>query len=445
MKILSLYILRKHIGPFIFAVFTITMIFLASYLIERVTDLLSRDVLVTVIAEMLVLSIAWVIALAVPMSVLISTLMAFGKMSADNEITAMKASGYGLHQAMLPILILSIFLAELIKDYSLLFREIDNSSDWVYGVTIFDKSDRKIYRSVIAEKATLTFNEQSDQIVLVLYDGEIHEVDMQTLQDYKKSNFSQFTIRIPIESSELVRRDKGSRSDRSKTIAVMRKDIKRSSMYIGNTRDEMISQIEMRIEDNIEEMRPHFDIINRLDISDFSKSQNGMYAIDNYLDNPLIKEISRFPALMNMVWRDIQSIDSQIRYQNKLGVEIHKKYSISIVCIVFVLIGVPLGVKARHGSVAVGAGLGMIFFLLYWLFLIGGEQLADRKLVEPWFAMWSPNILVGGWGLWLTIRMIRETTFLEAGRFGFIMRLLVRRPSEAEQPKYSIKSPNRDL
>ena len=85
-------------------------------------------------------------------------------------------------------------------------------------------------------------------------------------------------------------------------------------------------------------------------------------------------------------------------------VEIQKKFSIPFACIVFVLIGAPLGMRARRGGIAVGF-LSVAFFLFYYLCLIGGEQLADRGRLTPWLAMWLPNLVLGVVGLYATRRL----------------------------------------
>ena len=95
-----------------------------------------------------------------------------------------------------------------------------------------------------------------------------------------------------------------------------------------------------------------------------------------------------------------------------LMVEVHKKYSIPAACLVFVLIWAPLGILARRGGMAVGGGMSLFFFLLYWTLLIGGEELADRQIITPFLAMWSANILVGAAGLYLVIRSATETTWV---------------------------------
>jgi len=111
--------------------------------------------------------------------------------------------------------------------------------------------------------------------------------------------------------------------------------------------------------------------------------------------------------ILQTVLAEQQSIQTQERSISKYAVEIHKKYSIPVACIVFVLVGAPLGIRARRGGMGVGFGLSIGFFLIYWAFLIGGEELADRQFLSPALAMWSPDVLIGAVGMYLTHRIIR--------------------------------------
>jgi lipopolysaccharide export system permease protein len=94
-------------------------------------------------------------------------------------------------------------------------------------------------------------------------------------------------------------------------------------------------------------------------------------------------------------------------------VEIYKKYSIPFACIVFVLIGAPLGIMARRGTFGVAASLSLGFFLLYWACLIGGEKFADRGYTDPWLGMWIANIIIGLMGIYLTFRTARESLTID--------------------------------
>jgi lipopolysaccharide export system permease protein len=95
---------------------------------------------------------------------------------------------------------------------------------------------------------------------------------------------------------------------------------------------------------------------------------------------------------------------------NSMEVEIQKKFSIPAACIAFVLIGAPLGSLARKGGFATGIGLSLFFFIIYWAFLIGGEQMADTGSLPAFWAMWLPNMILSVAGIILTVMFIRQST-----------------------------------
>jgi lipopolysaccharide export system permease protein len=105
-------------------------------------------------------------------------------------------------------------------------------------------------------------------------------------------------------------------------------------------------------------------------------------------------------------------MEMNLRKKNKFMVEVHKKFSIPFACLVFVIIGAPLGIMAKRGGLAVGSGLSLGFFVLYWAFLIGGEELADRGYISAFVAMWSANILLGAVGVYIIIKSSKETVFI---------------------------------
>jgi lipopolysaccharide export system permease protein len=102
-----------------------------------------------------------------------------------------------------------------------------------------------------------------------------------------------------------------------------------------------------------------------------------------------------------------QKMNSEKKYASKYLVEIHKKYSIPVACIVFILVGGPLGILSRRGGIGMGSIISSGFFLVYWVCLLRGEAMADRLIISPWVSMWAPNIIVGAVGVWLTVRTLR--------------------------------------
>jgi len=97
----------------------------------------------------------------------------------------------------------------------------------------------------------------------------------------------------------------------------------------------------------------------------------------------------------------------------KYGVEIHKKYAIPAACILFVLVGCPMGILTKGGNFGISAAISLGFYVLYWASLIGGEKLADRGYMDPALAMWLGNILIAIIGIFVTIKVNYETTPLK--------------------------------
>ncbi len=109
-------------------------------------------------------------------------------------------------------------------------------------------------------------------------------------------------------------------------------------------------------------------------------------------------------------------IASLQRSISRYKVEIQKKYSIPFACIVFVLLGIPLGLSTRKGSAGIALGVSLLVILAYYLFLIAGEQLADRRMMPAFLSMWLPNIILGAFGVVLTARSLHEGNPLPLGR-----------------------------
>ena len=99
----------------------------------------------------------------------------------------------------------------------------------------------------------------------------------------------------------------------------------------------------------------------------------------------------------------------------------YKKYALPVACIVFVLIGAPLGIMVRRGGFGAAASISLSFFLLYWAFLIGGEKLAERDFFSPFIGMWAANILLFIMGIMLTIKTNKETVTIQ---FTFLKKLI---------------------
>ncbi|HET6350066.1 MAG TPA: LptF/LptG family permease, partial [Candidatus Krumholzibacteria bacterium] len=121
--------------------------------------------------------------------------------------------------------------------------------------------------------------------------------------------------------------------------------------------------------------------------------------------------------------------DSFIKQIQRYKVEIHKKYSIPFACVVFVLVGSPLAIRLSRSGMNMAIGLSIVFFLVYYVCLIGGEKLADRGFTTPFLAMWSPNIVFGTLALFLLRQAAGERAFFERPSFPGLRSLFRRHAS----------------
>ncbi|HDY75503.1 MAG TPA: LptF/LptG family permease, partial [Candidatus Marinimicrobia bacterium] len=116
----------------------------------------------------------------------------------------------------------------------------------------------------------------------------------------------------------------------------------------------------------------------------------------------------RVRSLGRQAKNEFRLIETYKRNWNKYSVEIHKKFSLPVACILFVLVGASLGTLSKRGGFTVAITLGFGFFLIYYLFLIGGEEMADRNYISPIIGMWTPNVLLLIFGGYLTLHAVRE-------------------------------------
>lgn len=444
------HILKAHIAPLFGSFFVLMFLLVLQFIMKFMDQLIGKGLSGSVIIELMLMNLAWMVVLAVPMAVLIATLMAFGGLSASSEITAMKASGVSLYKMVTPVLVCAAALAyfmilfnnrilpeanhrskTLMMDirrkkptltlvpglfsqdmpgFSILVRKTFETTNELEGVIIYNHTNPQKNTVITAKRGIISFTGDYKRLVMNLFDGEIHELDNTTLQRYRAITFERQRLTTPAEGFDFERSGANafSRGDREMSVGEMR--------YIIDSLSGLISESTRRI---------------------------GIYN-SSFVEKLLNGSVSpRSPGFVN--WQPVEqytTMGSQLLYMRTLldaeytskeyyekltrenQTEIHKKYSIPIACLIFVLVGAPLGVMSRRGGFGVAAGLSLGFFLLYWASLIGGEKLADREFIPPWFGMWMANIAIGSLGAVLTYRIARENVELS---FGWLTRFVPHR------------------
>ncbi|HEX04102.1 MAG TPA: YjgP/YjgQ family permease [Bacteroidetes bacterium] len=371
---LDRYIVREHIAPFFISNALIMFIFTLNLALQMLGRIVGKGLEPMLIAEFFWLNLAWILTLSVPMSVLVACLMGFGRLAGDHEIVAMKAAGIGITRMIRPVLIAGV----LVGAFSLYFQD-QILPDMNYRNKLLTTSIKRKQPNVVIREGTFT-REIPKQTLLV------REIDPETelLTDvtiFDESNPNQPTT-ILAETGKMSYVDS-------------------LGMFLLKLYEGEIHQTERNDPEEYQIMQFGEALFRTEDTDQLLQRREGGYRGDRELG---------LAALTERV-NELRARTEPDRYERQINrylVEYHKKWSISFAAIIFVLIGAPLGIKLTHGGLGVSGPLSVVFFLLYWTFLIGGEDMADRGLLAPWLSMWAPNFLLGALG-WFMIYLETRT------------------------------------
>ena len=434
MNTLNKYLFKQSLIPFLLSVAVITTVLFLQFLIRAVDRFLGKGLDVLTIFEYLYLNLAWIIALSVPMSLLISSVMTFGRMAQQNEITALKSAGVNLYNIIKPAILfgslvgiglcifnnfilpemnynarllardiykkkpeLSIepgYFVDMIPQYTMIVKEMDGKD--FKDVKIFSKNQKSEQTTIYANQGSLSSD--GNMITIDLMDGEIHEIDLSDYDYYRKIKFKTHQIMISMDELMLNRTTESNRTDREMRIPQMIDEIKRNKI--------LISQIYERIENvkkeigitnlnanTLESIQEEVDKLKQKHI-EISSSENELN------DDSIISNLENKQHILSLTnnarqfKNEFTLIENYEKTNNKFKVEIHKKFTLALACVLFTMVGAPLGILVRNGGMTIASGLSIAFFLVYYILLIWGEQLADRNLLNPGLGSWLPNIIL---------------------------------------------------
>ena len=273
MNTLNKYLLKQSFIPFVLSVAVITTVLFLQFLIRAVDRFLGKGLDVITIFEYLYLNLAWIIALSVPMSLLISSVMTFGRMAQQNEITALKSAGVNLYNVIKPAIWfgslvaiglclfnnfilpemnynarllakdiykkkpeLSIepgYFVDMIPQYTMIVKEMDGKN--FKDVKIFSKNNDSEQTTIYANEGTLSSN--GNTITINLSDGEIHEIDLSDYDYYRKIKYKTHQIIISMDDLMLNRTSESNRTDREMRVPQMIQEIEKNKDLISKIYD----------------------------------------------------------------------------------------------------------------------------------------------------------------------------------------------------------------
>jgi lipopolysaccharide export system permease protein len=519
-SIISKYLLRQHLVPFVFALSALTSIMLLNQIARRFPELVGKGLHWTVILEVFVLSVPFLLAMTLPMAVLVSVLYTMSRLTADNELTALRASGVSLWTVTRTLLLggtvvgvaaflfsdhilprsnhrLRALLTDItrtkptfaleeqvineVRRNNLFLRAgfVDQSTFKLHDVTIFDLSVHNRKRVTYADSAYMAFGRDQEDLFLTLFDGTMHESDRLNDEVFQVIDFRKDIVRVQDVGSNFNRTlNDDFRGDREMGVCAMDSVVTTAERdrWISRRRAEAVEVNSLRglvglMPLPFDTIPPPFDpplycqgltyLRERLEQKPESPQPDTAEVImafsgdsaqgvplgeeeeaglppprprgrperlvippsaggDGLRDPQVIDAVGRaatagaIPRISSARVMHDRAQSARIRMAS-YQVEIHKKYSIAIASIVFVLVGIPAGIKFPRGGVGLVIGASLVVFGIFYVGLIGGESLANKLVVSPFWAMWAPNVIfavVGFIALW---RLRTQSTSARGG------------------------------
>jgi len=461
------YIVKEHIFPFLASLSIIVFLFIMQQAIMMLDKIVSKNIDPIVVLEVFLIQLGWILALGIPMAVLSSTLMTFGRMAGDNEITAIKASGRGMATLTVPVIAAAAVVTTALfcfhdlvlpeanhraanlledisrkrpaafiepgvlirdfQDYALYVEEVSALSGNLKGIRVFTDNPEQDPTVTIAESGNIRMTSDGKYLELSLFNGETHGSSRESGKDYFVAGFKKQVVYIKNVDSRLERTSSEGRGDREMTIAEL----------LRNAREAKEANAQLELErkqtlDSISAIKARLNADSTESAEEPSESAPSTRPVKpkaagepaaaklTHAKKRILRQ-NRQPAnRLNLYESRIDQITNSRKANDAIiaqyMVEVHKKFAIPAACLIFVLIGAPLGIMARRGGLAVGASYSVFFFIVYWVFLITGENMADKMIISPAVGMWAGNIFLVVCGVVLIVLMTRETTI----GFGFL-------------------------
>lgn len=464
MKRLDILVFRSFIGPLVLTFFIVLFILILQFLFMYIDELIGKGLELKIMAELLYHFSLTFVPMALPLSILLASLMTFGNMGEFNELTALKASGIPLRRIMRPVIIIvavlsvvSFFFSNNIQPYSYkkartLLYDIrrkrpelniqpgtfnsdvdgfsikvtskDPSTNRLEKILIYDHRERRGNVSVTyADSGYMKITPDESGMIMTLYNGysynEVEEKDVSASYrkyPFRRDTFKEQSIIIALSGFDLER----SKEDLFKFNSATQ-NIARLKYFI----DSLSSMSEIRKKNYIAEFNASHLYQQRnflpyevtlTDPSEIAKDPVfDPWEILDTLRNDERKDVfvsaleyAKYSA--NFVTQKREFIHNDIKSLRNFQIDYHKKFTLSMACIVFLLIGAPLGSIIRKGGLGTPAVISVFFFVIYYIISISFEKLARENHINIIAGMWAAFIILLPIGIFLTWKATTDSS-----------------------------------
>jgi len=453
MKKIHKLVIKAFLGPLVVTFFISMLVLLMQFLWKYVDDLVGKGLELTIIFEFLYYTALTLVPMALPITVLLASLMTLGNMGERYELVATKASGISLQKLMRPLFVFvigislvafvfsnNVFPYAFLKYRTLLhdiqmkkpalnilegeyYKRIDGfvirfdrkerDGQTIHGVMIYDHTDGiGNTRLTMARSGLMQTTEDGLWLQFRLFDGFSYVEDVKEWQNrhnrpFSRARFDEQVIRFDLSSFEMGQTDE--------------------SLFMNHQKAKSLSELQYRIDTLAKQYASRVEEIKQALLSRhyfYRTFYNDTLVVDD-INTEYLRSNFQSKNVIEMAANQVNSLLSDVRHYavdlqnresflNDYEIEWHRKFTYPFACILLFLIGAPLGAIIRRGGLGMPVVMAVLIFIAYFATTIIGEKSVKTTDLLAWRGAWASSLIFLPIGIFLMIKATSDAAFLDA-------------------------------
>ena len=463
MKKIHILILQAFIRPFIVTFCIVMFVLLMLFLFKYIDDLIGKGLEWHVILELIGYQCAVQLSMALPLSMLLSSIMTFGNLGESYELVAIKAAGVSLRKAMTPLFVLVAIFAgssfafsdytlpvvnlkmgsllwdvtkkkadflikpgifnNSIPNYSIRAKNKSKDGKELYNLTIYNQTNGSSGSNVLMADTGYMYNSRDQNfLILKLINGvQYQDAKKQNASSYDpRQQFTRFYFKetekkFDMSAFDMKRTDENLFKGHHQMMNLRQLKLKSDSTLLQIDSLSQMNATELKA--NILFTSPYYNrdaaqrakIKDTTDIISYIPKESRRSVINNAISN--IQTFKDASFIRGATYKDL--VDKDIKYD----VEWHRKFTLAISCLLLFAIGAPLGAIVRKGGLGAPVVMSIIFFLIYHIISTVAEKSAKDGAITPFWGMWMAIIVLAPLAAFLTYKSTTDSTLFDAGQY----------------------------
>jgi lipopolysaccharide export system permease protein len=458
MKKLHKLVLQSYLGPFVVTFFIALFIILMQFVWKYIDDLVGKGLEWYIIAELLFYASATFVPMALPLAVLLSSIMTMGSMGEHYELVGFKSAGISLRKILWPMVVISLFLVVVafyfsnnvlpvanLKMYSLLYdvrqqRPAFNIMEGVYykgienyvikvedkdsdgttlrDIKIYDHTDKRgNVNLTVAEWGTMLVTPDKRTLVFTLYNGtNYQDIQQQNPRDqskpFQRTQFSEQIMRFDLSAFDLTRTDEELFKSHFQMLT-----LDQLIFFEDSLSGELKTRKESYLNDYYKRLA-YFSLSDTEKLGSLTEDQivpvdfmtaGSTITVQQNID----RSISLVRSNKDHTFFSQDEFRQRGRTLARYQIEFHRKFTLSFACVVLFLIGAPLGAIIRKGGFGLPVVISVLFFVVFHVLSITGEKFAREGVLAAHQGMWIAPLVLLPIGILLTIKASTDSSLFD--------------------------------